>query len=158
MIAVTLYCVGNLKEKYWREACGEYEKRLGRFCRFSCVELEEYRLPADPSPAQIEQGLAEEGRRILSRISPKETVAALCIEGKKLTSPQLARLLEEQAMEGPLALVIGGSYGLSPQVKERARLRLSMSDMTFPHQLARVMLLEQLYRGFMIQSGGKYHK
>ena len=158
MIAVTLYCVGNLKEKYWREACGEYEKRLGRFCRFSCVELEEYRLPADPSPAQIEQGLAEEGRRILSRISPKETVAALCIEGKKLTSPQLARLLEEQAMEGPLALVIGGSYGLSSQVKERARLRLSMSDMTFPHQLARVMLLEQLYRGFMIQSGGKYHK
>ena len=158
MIAVTLYCVGNLKEKYWREACGEYEKRLGRFCRFSCVELEEYRLPADPSPAQIEQGLAEEGRRILSRISPKETVAALCIEGKKLTSPQLARLLEEQAMEGPLALAIGGSYGLSPQVKERARLRLSMSDMTFPHQLSRVMLLEQLYRGFMIQSGGKYHK
>ena len=158
MIAVTFYCVGNLKEKYWREACGEYEKRLGRFCRFSCVELEEYRLPADPSPAQIEQGLAEEGRRILSRISPKETVAALCIEGKKLTSPQLGRLLEEQAMAGPLALVIGGSYGLSPQVKERARLRLSMSDMTFPHQLARVMLLEQLYRGFMIQSGGKYHK
>lgn len=158
MIAVTLYCVGNLKEKYWREACGEYEKRLGRFCRFSCVELEEYRLPADPSPAQIEQGLAEEGRRILSRISARETVAALCIEGKKITSPQLGRLLEEQAMAGPLALVIGGSYGLSPQVKERAHLRLSMSDMTFPHQLARVMLLEQLYRGFMIQSGGKYHK
>ncbi len=158
MIAVTLYCIGSLKEKYWREACGEYEKRLGRFCRFSCVELEEYRLPAEPSPAQIQQGLEEEGKRILSRISPKETVAALCIEGKKLTSPQLGSLLEEQAMIGPLALVIGGSYGLSPQVKERARLRLSMSDMTFPHQLARVMLLEQLYRGFMIQSGGKYHK
>ena len=158
MIAVTLYCIGSLKEKYWREACGEYEKRLGRFCRFSCVELEEYRLPAEPSPAQIQQGLEEEGKRILSRISPKETVAALCIEGKKLTSPQLGSLLEEQAMIGPLALVIGGSYGLSPPVKERARLRLSMSDMTFPHQLARVMLLEQLYRGFMIQSGGKYHK
>lgn len=158
MIAVTLYCIGSLKEKYWREACGEYEKRLGRFCRFSCVELEEYRLPAEPSPAQIQQGLEEEGKRILSRISPKETVAALCIEGKKLTSPQLGSLLKEQAMTGPLALVIGGSYGLSPQVKERARLRLSMSDMTFPHQLARVMLLEQLYRGFMIQSGGKYHK
>lgn len=158
MIAVTLYCIGSLKEKYWREACGEYEKRLGRFCRFSCVELEEYRLPAEPSPAQIQQGLEEEGKRILSRISPKETVAALCIEGKKLTSPQLGSLLEEQVMTGPLALVIGGSYGLSPQVKERARLRLSMSDMTFPHQLARVMLLEQLYRGFMIQSGGKYHK
>ena len=158
MIAVTLYCIGSLKEKYWREACGEYEKRLGRFCRFSCVELEEYRRPAEPSPAQIQQGLEEECKRILSRISPKETVAALCIEGKKLTSPQLGSLLEEQAMTGPLALVIGGSYGLSPQVKERARLRLSMSDMTFPHQLARVMLLEQLYRGFMIPSGGKYHK
>lgn len=158
MIAVTLYCVGTLKERYWREACGEYEKRLGRFCRFSCVELEEYRLPANPSPAQIEQGLREEGARILARIPARETVAALCIEGKKFTSPDLGKLLEAQAMTGSLALVIGGSYGLSPQVKERAQLRISMSDMTFPHQLARVMLLEQLYRGFMIQSGGKYHK
>ena len=113
MIAVTLYCIGSLKEKYWREACGEYEKRLGRFCRFSCVELEEYRLPAEPSPAQIQQGLEEEGKRILSRISPKETVAALCIEGKKLTSPQLGSLLEEQARTYPRSLVSSGDAACS---------------------------------------------
>ena len=160
MMWVTLVCIGTLKESYWREACREYEKRLGKFCKFSCVELEEYRLPADPSPAQIAAGLEAEGQRILNRIPPRAQVIALCIEGKQLNSPKLAQLLEQQALSGGghLALVIGGSYGLSEPVKQRAFLRLSMSDMTFPHQLARVMLMEQLYRGFMIQSGAKYHK
>ncbi|MDD2956152.1 MAG: 23S rRNA (pseudouridine(1915)-N(3))-methyltransferase RlmH [Oscillospiraceae bacterium] len=160
MLGVTVLCVGKLKEAYLRDACGEYLKRLGGFCSPRVVELEEARVGQDPSAAQIERCLAEEGRRILEKIPQGAYAAALCIEGKEMDSPALAKVLEEIPLGGKsqVVFVIGGSWGLDGAVKERADLRLSMSRMTFPHQLARVMLLEQIYRGFQISSGGKYHK
>ncbi len=160
MLTVTLACVGKLKERYWREACAEYEKRLSAFCRLNTVEVAEERLPDAPSPAQISAAIEAEGRRLLSRVPAGASLIALCIEGQELSSPALSKQLERWAVEGVshVALVIGGSYGLSDAVKREARLKLSFSPMTFPHQLARVMALEQLYRAFHISSGGKYHK
>lgn len=160
MLRITVLCIGNLKERYWRDACAEYEKRLGAFCKLSVIELQEERLSDTPSAAQIAQTLDAEGKRILAKIPQGAAVAALCIEGKEMPSPALAATFEKYANEGKsdVVLVIGGSHGLSDAVKERANLRLSMSPMTFPHQLARVMLLEQIYRAFQISSGGKYHK
>lgn len=160
MLHVTVLCVGKLKEHYWREACDEYAKRLSAFCKFHLVEVGEERLPENPSAAQIDATLQAEGERLLAQI-PKDGVAiALCIEGKQMDSPSLASYIEKIAVEGVshIALIIGGSWGLSEAVKQRAKLRLSMSPLTFPHQLARVMLLEQLYRAFQIQISGKYHK
>lgn len=160
MLRVTLLCVGNLKERYWRDACAEYEKRLSAFCKLSIVELPEERLPDAPSAAQITQVLDAEGKRILAKIPANAAVVALCIEGKEMPSPAIAATLERFANDGKsdVVFIIGGSHGLSDAVKEKATLRLSMSPMTFPHQLARVMLLEQLYRAFQISGGGKYHK
>ena len=159
MLTVTLLCVGKLKETYWRDTCAEYAKRMGPFCRFSLVEVEEHRLPERPSAAEIQAGLAAEGRRLLQKAG-RARIVALCIEGKTLSSPELACVLETSASSGvsSIAFVIGSSYGLSEEVKAAAFLRLSMSRMTFPHQLARVMLCEQLYRSFQILSDGRYHK
>ncbi len=156
MLEVRLVCIGKLKESYWREAVAEYEKRLRPLCRFQIFELSESRLPENPSPAQISQGLEREGAAILDKATGH--VVSLCIEGKETDSPGLARKLEG-AMRSPGAVtfVIGSSYGLSEEVK-RAGERISMSPMTFPHQLARVMLCEQIYRGFQILGGTKYHK
>ena len=160
MQTVTVVCVGNLKEGYWKDAAAEYQKRLGAFCKLLVVEIEEERLPQKPSLAQNAAGMKEEGRRILSRIPAGSFVIALCIEGKPQSSEELAGLLEQVAIGGKsdISFVIGGSFGLSQEVKERADQSLSMSRMTFPHQLARVMLLEQIYRGYQILNGGKYHK
>jgi 23S rRNA (pseudouridine1915-N3)-methyltransferase len=160
MLRVTILCVGKLKEKYWREAVEEYSKRLSAFCRFSIVEVEEERLPDNPSAAQIANGVEVEGKRLLSKIPSGAVITALCIEGKELSSPALSARIDEWAVQGKsdIALIIGGSFGLSQQVKQSATLKLSMSPMTFPHQLARVMVCEQLYRAFQISSGGKYHK
>ena len=160
MQAVTIVCVGKLKEGYWWDAAVEYQKRLSAFCRLSTVEIEEERLPQNPSAAQIAAGLEAEGRRILSKIAADSFVVALCIEGKLQSSEELARMLDRAAVSGKsdVIFVIGGSFGLSQAVKERADRRMSMSRMTFPHQLARVVLLEQVYRGYQILSGGKYHK
>ena len=159
-IRIQLICVGRLKEKFYLDAAAEYAKRLGAYCRLQLLELPEERLPADPSPAQIDAALAKEGAAILSRVAPGAALVALCVEGKEYSSPELARLLAgwTAAGAGTLAFVIGGSYGLHPSVKARAKLRLSMSPMTFPHHLARVMLLEQLYRCFKIEEGSGYHK
>ncbi len=158
MLTVQIIAVGKLKESWLREAMAEYGKRLGAFCRFTVTEVEEYRLPEDPSPAQIHKGLEEEGREILRHVG-KSPLVALCIEGKQRPSQGLAQLLEEvQQRDSSICFVIGGSYGLSDAVKDAAFLRLSMSQMTFPHQLARVMLAEQIYRAFSISRGGKYHK
>lgn len=156
MLEVRLICIGKLKESYWREAVQEYEKRLRPFCRFQMVELPEVRLPENPSAAQIAQALEQEGRFILEKAAGK--VFPLCIEGKETDSPGLAQKLKS-AMDFPGAatFVIGSSFGLSPAVKEAGE-KLSMSPMTFPHQLARVMLCEQLYRGFQILNGTRYHK
>ena len=160
MLNVSIICVGKLKESYWREACAEYSKRLGAFCRISVIEVEEERLPEAPSHAQIDSCLRAEGKRLLARVPSGAALWALCIEGERLSSTELAGRLEKLAVGGTshVALAIGGSWGLSEEVKAVARLRISMSAMTFPHQLARVMLLEQLYRAMQISSGGKYHK
>lgn len=140
-----------------RQGISEYAKRLEAFCRFTVIELDEYKLTENPSPAMIEKGLEEEARAILAKV--KGEIVALCIEGKQLSSPQFAEELARFAQRtGAVSLVIGGSFGLAPRVKEAAALRLSVSPMTFPHQLFRVLLAEQLYRAFSIQSGGKYHK
>lgn len=160
MLNITLLCVGKLKEAYWRSACAEYEKRLGAFCRFSLTEVAEERLPDNPSAAQIAATIEAEGKRLLDRVPRDSAVIPLCIEGKELDSPALAARMEKIAVEGTshICFIIGGSWGLSDAVKNRATLRLSMSPMTFPHQLARVMVLEQIYRAFQISAGGKYHK
>ena len=160
MLRVTLLCVGKCKERYWRGACAEYEKRLGGFCRFQLIEVDEERAPEQPSPAQIEAIVQAEGKRLLDKLPAGAYPVALCIEGKPLASPELAARMQKLSVEGVshLAFIIGGSWGLSPAVKQTARWHLSMSPMTFPHQLARVMLLEQIYRGFQIAGGGKYHK
>ena len=160
MLKVTVLCVGGLKESYWRDACAEYQKRLGAFCRLDVVELDEAPAPKKASDAQLQAVVDAEGKRILQKIPAGAAVAALCIEGKMMDSPELAERLSRMTVEGvsEIVFVIGGSWGLSDEVKRRAALRLSMSRMTFPHQLARVMLLEQIYRAFQISSGGKYHK
>ncbi|MBO5929096.1 MAG: 23S rRNA (pseudouridine(1915)-N(3))-methyltransferase RlmH [Clostridia bacterium] len=160
MLTITVACVGKLKENYWREACAEYSKRLSAFCRLQIVEVSEERLPDNPSLAQITAALEEEGHRLLARIPAGAPMVALCIEGQGVTSPELSKQLSQWAVGGysHVAFVIGGSWGLSDLVKSSAQLRLSMSGMTFPHQMARVMLLEQLYRALQISNGGKYHK
>lgn len=160
MQRVTVICVGKLKEKFYSEAAAEYVKRLGRYCRLEIVELPEQRLPENPSQAEIGQALAREGAAVRAKIPAGAAVIALCVEGELYSSEALAALLERQAGAGEkgLAFVIGGSCGLHPDLKDAAWLRLSMSPMTFPHHLARVMLLEQLYRSYQIREGGKYHK
>ena len=160
MLGVTVLCVGKLKEACWREPCAEYAKRLGAFCRLQIVEVAEERVPDDPSAGQITAAIEAEGKRLLERMPRDSRGIALCIEGKQLSSPALAEHIRRQAVDGcsHITLFIGGSWGLSETVKAKCPLRLSMSDMTFPHQLARVMLLEQLYRAFQISNGGKYHK
>jgi 23S rRNA (pseudouridine1915-N3)-methyltransferase len=161
MLHITILAVGALKDRHWQDAAAEYKKRLAAFCKLEVVELPEYRLPQNPSPAEIQKCIAEEGKRILEK-TPRQLHCyqiALCIEGGELTSEALAaRLTAIAGTHSRVVLVIGGSRGLADEVKAAADLRLSMSQMTFPHQLARVMLLEQLYRGFSIAGGGKYHK
>lgn len=156
---IELVCIGRLKEKYWRDACTEYEKRLGRFCRFSIIELPEIRLPERPSEAQITAALDEEGEKILSAASGSALIA-LCIEGKELSSEALADRIASFGVHGvgSVSFLIGSSFGLSENVKRKTDFRLSMSPMTFPHQLVRVMVLEQIYRAFEILNHGKYHK
>ena len=160
MQKVTLICVGKMKERFYAEAAAEYVKRLSRYCKLTVMELPEERLPENPSPAEIERALAREAEAIRAKLPREAAVTALCIEGETRSSEELAALLGSWGSRGEkaLAFVIGGSYGLHPTVKAAARLRLSMSPMTFPHHLARVMLLEQIYRGFQILEGGKYHK
>ena len=148
MLRVNLICCGKLKEKFYTDACAEYEKRLQRYCSFELTELPET------------GDLKKEGEAILARIPAGAYVVALCIEGRLKSSEELAELVKTQSNRGMsrLVLLIGSSYGLDEKVKQRADLRLSMSPMTFPHHLARVMVLEQLYRAFSINEGGKYHK
>ena len=158
MTYITLITVGSLKEKYLAEALSEYKKRLAAFCRLEELELKEERL-SDESPAHITAALEAEGEKILARIPEDAYVIALCVEGKQLSSEELAVRLGELTDGGRrICLVIGSSYGLSPRVKARADLRLSFSKMTFPHQLMRVILCEQVYRAFTILAGKRYHK
>ena len=156
----TILCVGKLKERYWSEACSEYLKRLSAYCRPQVIELAEVRLPDSPSPAQIERALRQEGEALLQRVPAGSLLISLCIEGERFSSEALSQALARYAIGGvgSFTFAVGGSFGLSEQVKSRSALQLSMSGMTFPHTLARVMLLEQLYRAFSIQAHTKYHK
>lgn len=159
MQTIQILALGKCKEGYLREACREYEKRLSRYCRLQITELEPAALSQNPSEKEIAAALEKEGEELLKRA--KGYCIAMCIEGKQLTSSDLAEKLEQAAQggdSGAVTFLIGSSYGLAPAVKQRAQLRLSMSAMTFPHQLARVMLLEQIYRGYQILAGTKYHK
>ena len=157
---VGIICIGKLKEAYWRDACAEYAKRLSAHCRFSIIELAEAHIPKDPSDGDIRRALSEEGARILDRCPAGAWVAALCIEGDLLTSEKLAERMASAAIGGKSSMyfIIGGSHGLAPEVTARANARISMGRMTFPHQLARVMVCEQIYRAFAINSGSRYHK
>ena len=160
MQSIGILCVGKLKEKFYIQAAEEYQKRLQPFCKLELRELAEFRLPERASDAQIQIALQKEGKQILELLPKSGAVVALCIEGKGMSSGELAQWMAQQAVEGGsrVTFLIGGSYGLSDEVKQRADLRLSMSRMTFPHHLARILLLEQIYRSFQITEGTKYHK
>ena len=161
MQTITLIALGKLNADYYAKAAAEYAKRLSAYCRLNIVELpEEPIAEKNASPAVIGKALEKEARAILTAVPKGSSLAALCVEGKHKTSEELAAYLDERAGSGAgdVAFVIGSSHGLADSVKQTASLRLSMSKMTFPHQLARVMLLEQLYRAFSINHGGKYHK
>lgn len=156
---MALICMGRLKEKYWRDAAAEYEKRLSRFGKWETIELPDLPEPANSSPAIEEQIKKKEGEAILARIRDGDIVVCLCIDGRQMDSVQLSHKLTELIDTGRrVVFVIGGSLGLSPEVVRRAQLKLSFSPMTFPHQLARIMLLEQTYRALKIAAGERYHK
>ena len=160
MFDITLITMGKLKEKFYISAAEEYAKRLGAYCRFTLLELPEQRLPENPSPAEISAGLEKEAELILSKIPKGAWLCVFTPEGKELTSEQFAQKLSEVKISGKSAacFLIGSSFGMAPKVKEKADFRLSMGKMTFPHHLARIMVLEQLYRAEAIQAGSKYHK
>lgn len=159
MIKVTLIALGRLKESYLREASDEYIKRLSRYCKLDVIELSPEQLPDNPSESVCSAALSREARNIAARIPGGAFVAAMCVEGKKASSERLAEIIGERCREGrPICFIIGSSYGLSDEIKRMADLKLSVSDMTFPHQLFRIMLLEQIYRGFKINEGSTYHK
>lgn len=160
MQTVTIICEGKLKESYLRDACAEYAKRLSAYCKLNIVELSPHRISENPSENEITSVLEAESKEILAKIPNGAKVYALCIEGKQMSSEKLSKSLSDCAVNGynNVVFIIGGSHGLSDSVKSRADFRLSMSEMTFPHQLARVMLLEQIYRAYQISTGGKYHK
>lgn len=157
----TLLCIGSLKEKYWKDAEMEYIKRLSRFGGWQVMELPESRLPADPSRKEIEQALEKEADTILKKISPQAFPIALCVEGKLFSSEELAELIQaipQREGKSELTFIIGSSFGLSQRVKSACALRLSVSKMTFPHQMMRVILAEQCYRAHKINANENYHK
>lgn len=160
MFDITLIAMGKLKEKFYLSAAAEYEKRMKGYCQFKILELPEVRLPEDPSPAEIAAGLEKEADMILSKIPKGTWFCVLTPEGKLLSSEALAEKLKDVKLSGKSSacFLIGSSFGMAPRIKEKADFKLSMSPMTFPHHLARVMVLEQLYRAEAIQAGSKYHK
>lgn len=160
MFDITLICMGKLKEKFYTAAAAEYEKRLKGYCQFKILELPEVRLPEDPSPAEIAAGLEKEAELIFSKIPKGAWFCTLTPEGKVISSEALAAKMKDVKLSGKSSacFLIGSSFGMSPRVKEKADFRLSMGPMTFPHHLARIMVLEQLYRAEAIQAGSKYHK
>ena len=160
MFEITLIAMGKLKEKFYLSAAAEYEKRMKGYCTFRILELPEVRLPEDPSPAEIQAGLEKEADLILSKIPKGSWFCVLTPEGKMLSSEALAEKLGTVKLSGKSSacFLIGSSFGMAQRIKDKADFRLSMSPMTFPHHLARIMVLEQLYRAEAIQAGSKYHK
>lgn len=160
MLSIRLICVGKLREQFYVDAFAEYSKRLSAYCKFDCIELNETKLGASPSDKEIAAALDKEAGDIERAIGKDAYVIAMCVEGRQLKSEDFARRINELAVSGRgrLCFVVGGSFGLSPKIKQRADMRLGMSKMTFPHHLARVMLAEQIYRSFKILEGSRYHK
>ena len=160
MFEITLLAMGKLKEKFYTSATEEYAKRLGAYCKFTLLELPEVRLPENPSPAEIAAGLEKEADTIFSKIPKGAWLCVFTPEGKLLSSEDFAEKLASVKLSGKSSacFLIGSSFGIAPRVKAAADFQLSMGKMTFPHHLARVMVLEQLYRAEAIQAGSKYHK
>ncbi len=161
MLTVNIIVVGKLKEKYLRDAVSEYSKRLGAYCKLNIIELNEQRLSDNPSSKEIANALFSEGKIMLQYVELKSAYNfAMCIEGRQMSSERLAEKFNEITINGnsTINFIIGSSFGICPEIKQKADYRLSMSEMTFPHQLARVMLLEQIYRAFSIINHSKYHK
>ena len=160
MLNITIIAVGKLKEQYLRDASAEYQKRLSTLCKLNIVEINPEKLSDNPSAKEIENALNNEAKKIIEKIPKGAKVYSMCIEGKQRTSEELSREIDNLAIEGVsnIVFIIGGSFGLSDEVKKLSAFRLSMSKMTFPHQIARIMLLEQIYRATQISMGTKYHK
>lgn len=160
MLSVKLICVGKMRERFYIDAFAEYAKRLQAYCKFECVELAEQRLSDAPSQKEISAALDREATEIIKAIPNDAYTVAMCVEGKQMKSEGLASLVAAREGSGKprLCFIVGGSFGLDERVKARADMRLSMSEMTFPHHLARVMLAEQIYRAFKINEGSRYHK
>ena len=159
MLKVFIIAVGKIKDNWIIKGIEEFAKRLGGYCQFSIIEINEGRLPNNPSQGEISLVLEKEGEDILSKIPPRSRVVPLCIEGKQYTSEQLAGFIADTSLDASnLVFVIGSSHGLSNKVKQAGNAKLSLSKMTFPHQLTRLILCEQIYRGFSINAGSKYHK
>ncbi|MBQ8141264.1 MAG: 23S rRNA (pseudouridine(1915)-N(3))-methyltransferase RlmH [Clostridia bacterium] len=159
MISVKIIAVGTLKENYLRDAAAEYSKRLSGYCKLSVVQLKESKLSDNPSEREIANALDEEAKAISAELSPRSYKIAMCVEGRQISSEALAEKIEAVSLEkSEICFVIGSSYGLSDKIKSACDMRLSVSQLTFPHQLLRVMLLESVYRAFNIIAGTKYHK
>ena len=157
---ITVICLGKLKEKYLRDAIDEYAKRISSYGKLDVIELNPVRLSDNPSQTEIDNTLQKEAEEIKKKIPNNSYTFALCIEGKEKSSEAFAKVINDAAINGKsnITFIIGSSFGLSPEIKTLADNRLSFSPMTFPHQLMRVMLLEQIYRAFQINNNGKYHK
>lgn len=157
---ITIYCVGKIKEKFYRQAIEEYSKRLSRYCKLNIVEVADEKTPDHAGEALEQQIKAREGERLLKQIKDDTYCIVLAIDGKKMDSPAFAKQIESLGLHGKsdIGWIIGGSLGLSDEVMQRADAAVSFSDMTFPHQLMRVILLEQIYRAFRINANEPYHK
>ena len=160
MLNLTIIAIGKLKEQYLRDASAEYQKRLSASCKLNIIELTPEKLSDNPSAKEFENALNNEAKKIIEKIPKGAKVYSMCIEGKQRTSEELSHEIDALALEGVsnIVFIIGGSFGLSDEVKKLSSFRLSMSKMTFPHQIARIMLLEQIYRAMQISIGTKYHK
>jgi 23S rRNA (pseudouridine1915-N3)-methyltransferase len=160
MMNVHLIVLGKLKEKYMKEFSQEYEKRLSAYCKLTVTELEPVKLSDNPSQSEIDNALLKETQMITSKIPKNSYVFSMCIEGKQMSSEELSQKMDDIALSGKsnVVFIIGSSFGLSDEIKKMSDFRFSMSKMTFPHKLARIMLTEQIYRGFSISNNGKYHK
>lgn len=160
MMNVQLIVLGKLKEKYMKDFSSEYEKRLSAYCKLTVTELEPVKLSDNPSQSEIDNALNKETQMITAKIPKNSYVFSMCIEGKQMSSEELSQKLDDIALSGKSSVVfiIGSSFGLSDEIKRMSDFKFSMSKMTFPHKLARIMLTEQIYRGFSISNNGKYHK
>lgn len=160
MLGIKIICFGKLREKHWKDAAAEYAKRLSPLCKLEAVELPEVRLPDKPSKSQIEAALNEESKKARTKIKNNDYIISLCVEGMSPSSQDLAERFLTLGVSGKSEIVflIGSSYGLAKDIKEASDYKLSLSKLTFPHQMARVILMEQIYRAFKINEAGKYHK